>query len=700
MFTLRETLLFLMRIGLAAVLTALCGGLTATAQTPDDKGAVLLAAARSVLRPKANEARLSLSPLPYAPQVFAVSEGGVPIAFAASSADLVGTVGYSGKPLDVAVFVDVAAEGAHLIGAKLLHQSEPILTIGVSEEALAAYIDSFGKLDADASLRTLIGEERLPVAVSGATVSSGVIRDAILRTARRVALTVRANNAVRQANANGTQLNFAQFADVIAAGCLAQRRIGMDLVRKALPSYDTLPEGDGAFLDITAGLLDETELTAALLGRIAASRLEAERGAGETLLFVAANGLYSMKGAEWRRTGYFDRLEIVQGDKTIRLPADRQTRIDQLTLKGAPDFREAVIILIPEKSGFDAKAPARLDVIVSAPDNTSARFGLDLQVHAGPKAASTAMAAEDLSESWRLAWEQKAPQLAILTVLLTVLFAVLYISGPLVRRPKAYRAFRLAFLSVTLVWLGWIAGAQLSIVQVIAFLQALRTDFQWQVFLLDPLVFTLWAFLALTLLFWGRGVYCGWLCPFGALQELVNIAARRLKIRQFEIPWEVHERLWPIKYLFLIGIIGLSLQEMAPAFRLAEVEPFKTAITLHFLRPWPFVLYVLAILTAGLFIERVFCRYLCPLGAALSLPTRFKIFDWLIRRPQCGRECRLCAVTCTVQVVDPIGRINPNECIYCLRCQVNYHDPLTCVPLKMRAHRRQPAGPAPEETSP
>jgi NosR/NirI family nitrite reductase transcriptional regulator len=102
-------------------------------------------------------------------------------------------------------------------------------------------------------------------------------------------------------------------------------------------------------------------------------------------------------------------------------------------------------------------------------------------------------------------------------------------------------------------------------------------------------------------------------------------------------------------------------------------------------RAWPFVLFVLALLTASLFIERFYCRYLCPLGAGLAIPAKLKVFDWLKRRPQCGRECRLCETKCTVGAIDPLGRINANECVLCLRCQVIMNDATACPVLKRRA---------------
>jgi NosR/NirI family nitrous oxide reductase transcriptional regulator len=186
-------------------------------------------------------------------------------------------------------------------------------------------------------------------------------------------------------------------------------------------------------------------------------------------------------------------------------------------------------------------------------------------------------------------------------------------------------------------------------------------------------------------------VFCGWLCPFGALQELLNLLARRLRLPQVTVPFALHERLWPVKYIIFLGLLGLSLGPIELAFAAAEVEPFKTAIILHFLRAWPFVAYALALLVGGLFIERMFCRYLCPLGAALALPARIRIFEWLKRHKQCGRPCQICARSCPVQAIHPEGRINPNECINCLKCQTLYYDEHTCPALAIQRKQRERA---------
>ena len=99
-----------------------------------------------------------------------------------------------------------------------------------------------------------------------------------------------------------------------------------------------------------------------------------------------------------------------------------------------------------------------------------------------------------------------------------------------------------------------------------------------------------------------------------------------------------------IKYIIFLVLFGVSLSALATAEKAAEVEPFKTAIILHFARSWPFLLYVGAILAASLTVERVFCRYLCPLGAALALPARLRMFDWLRR---CANAATLASAAAT-----------------------------------------------------
>ncbi|CAK0763468.1 NosR/NirI family transcriptional regulator, nitrous oxide reductase regulator [uncultured Gammaproteobacteria bacterium] len=168
------------------------------------------------------------------------------------------------------------------------------------------------------------------------------------------------------------------------------------------------------------------------------------------------------------------------------------------------------------------------------------------------------------------------------------------------------------------------------------------------------------------------------------MQELISEVARTLGIRQITLKFGVHERLWAIKYILFLALFGLSLDSMALAERFAEVEPFKTVVLLHFIRDWPYALYAAVLLALSVCMERVFCRYLCPLGAALAIPARNRLFDWLKRRKQCGYECSLCARQCMVQSIHSDGKINPNECLYCLHCQVVYFDHDTCPPLVIK----------------
>lgn len=120
----------------------------------------------------------------------------------------------------------------------------------------------------------------------------------------------------------------------------------------------------------------------------------------------------------------------------------------------------------------------------------------------------------------------------------------------------------------------------------------------------------------------------------------------------------------------------------------SEVEPFKTAITARFARNWPFVIYAVALLAVGLFTERAFCRFLCPLGGVLTFLGRFHLFDHLERRAECGSPCHLCERSCPVKAITVAGKIDMNECFRCLDCQVEYFDDHRCPPLAQIRKRK------------
>jgi polyferredoxin len=310
---------------------------------------------------------------------------------------------------------------------------------------------------------------------------------------------------------------------------------------------------------------------------------------------------------------------------------------------------------------------------------------------AEPAAAPPSFAAVTEGEEpmWLTLWQQRKVEIALLLLGLVLLTCILLFQDYLARRPSLLHRVRLGFLVYTLFFIGWYGLGQLSIINVLTFVQAVTGQFSWDTFLIDPMLFILWSFVAVTLLLWGRGVYCGWLCPFGALQELTFQLARKLKLPFFEIPHVVHERMLALKFVILLVLFGLSLQSMGMAIRAAEIEPFKTAITLRFQREWGYVAFALGVLLLTAFNRKFYCKYICPLGASLIIPGRFHSFEWLRRRKECGKPCQACAVECEVQAIRPTGEIVVNECHHCLDCQITYYNDHKCPPLVEKRRRRE-----------
>ncbi len=653
-----------------------------------------------------------------------VLKGGETVAWAFVTSDFVGTTGYSGKPIHT--LVAIGTDG-RIAGVKLVKHSEPIVLIGIPEAKVRALVEGYKGLDLVAEAKSGGTTHDVDI-ISGATVTVMVIDDSIIRSGLKVARTLGLGGLAPEAAATGPRYEIAADAPAPAdwptmEGDGTLRRLSLDVGQvNAAFAANADPRAAGralteapetTFIEMQVALVSVPAIGTALLGDAADANLRGWLGQGDQAIAVFGRGLYSFKGSGYVRGGIFDRIVLIQDDVSVRFRDRGHRRVNAIAAQGAPDFPEMDLFRIPAASGFDPTRPFRIQLLVHRDvgpiEKIFQTFDLSyqlpqqyLRMAAAPAAALPApeavpaaaqpVAAEGevqaQAQLWKRIWLDSKPKIAVLGSMLAVLTLVFFFQQFAVRNERRFYIFRMAYLTVTLVVLGWMFNAQLSVVNLMALFGSLVNGFSWQAFLLDPLTFILWFAVAAALLFWGRGAYCGWLCPFGALQELTNQVARKLRIPQWTLPWGLHERLWPIKYMIFLGLFGVSLMSVEQAEHLAEVEPFKTAIILKFVRAWPFVAYAVALLVAGLFVERFYCRYLCPLGAALAIPARVRMFDWLKRYHECGNPCQICAHECPVQSIHPTGEINPNECINCLHCQVLYNSPKVCPVVIKKMKRR------------
>ncbi|WP_245921871.1 transcriptional regulator NosR [Bowmanella denitrificans] len=620
---------------------------------------------------------------------------------------------YSGKPINIQVLLNPDGQ---IVDAYVLEHHEPILLIGIPEQKLHDFSAKYQGIMADQ--RVVVGNTSDPDAVTvdavtGATVTVMVVNEIIMRSAHEVAVSLgliedHSNRPFAPSGIKRELFAAADWQSLLGNGAIRRLHLTRAQVDQAFANteaahIDNAPPGQSGqtFIDLYVAQIDPPIIGRNLLGERQYQYLQQQLQPGEFALAVLASGQYSFKGSGYVRGGIFDRIQLRQFGDIISFRDLDQQRLSDLYIDGLPALTEMSVFIIRDHHGFDPGSPWSLELLVrrqTGPvDGVFTSFEVGYQLPEAyierPVPSAEQLAAMEAANRpmWVNIWYQKSFQLAVVLIALLVLMVILFLQDKFTQKPQFLHWLRRGYLLFTVVFIGWYALGQLSVVNVLTFVHAMMQDFRWELFLIDPVIFVLWTFTAACILLWGRGVFCGWLCPFGALQELINEAARKLKVPQFELPFAVHERLWAIKYIILLVLFGISLESLASAERFAEVEPFKTAITLKFDRQWWFVLYAAILLVINIFTRKVYCRYICPLGAALAIPTKLKLFDWLKRRKDCGNPCKLCAIECEIQAIHPDGHIDHNECHYCLDCQMTYHNERKCPPLVAKNKKRQRA---------
>ncbi|MEH6403885.1 MAG: 4Fe-4S binding protein [Sneathiella sp.] len=632
-------------------------------------------------------------------------EGDKLLGYVFLNTDFVGAIGYSGKP--IVVLIAMKADGL-ISSALLMEHAEPIILSGIPEQKIIDFIEGYKNVDILKLAKEKGGEPPPVDIVSGATVTVMVIDDSLKRAAVRAArllglggLTSKVSVAKAKRSLIVSGETPVDWTTLIGDGSVRRLKLNLNDVNKSFLRQGNekaiaRPEkgaDEDLFIDLYAASLAIPTIARSLLGEREYVNFKKKLKPGQDAFLIMGNGIYSFRGSGYVRGGIFDRIQVVQGDEGFRFTDRGYKNVGAVEAEGAPKFKEVALFFTPKGAVFNAAEPWELQLLVQraigALEKVFIAFELAYQLPskyvkveapAIPTVVKTTDA-EDIEAAnalWKRLWVQKIPEIIVLIVAISLLTILFFAQNWVVQNRVLTDRIRIGFLIFTLFGIGFYAQAQLSVVNVFVFANALLSGFQWQFFLMEPLIFILWCSVAVSLIFWGRGAFCGWLCPFGALQELTNKIARFAGVKQITLPWGLHERLWPIKYIIFLGLLGMSVYSLHLAETLAEIEPFRTSIILKFARGWPYLMFVFSLLFAGLFIERFYCRYLCPLGAALAIPGKLSMFNWLKRYKNCGDPCHKCAQECMVQAIDPQGDINPNECLDCLHCQQLYYDKDEC----------------------
>ena len=219
-------------------------------------------------------------------------------------------------------------------------------------------------------------------------------------------------------------------------------------------------------------------------------------------------------------------------------------------------------------------------------------------------------------------------------------------------------------------------GNLVSLVHIFGLIEWSFPIFQYNLSWYLLMVFTL-----VSTVLWGR-LYCGRICAFGALTQLMDkIVPPRFR---FEVPDYIDSKAIYIKYAILVFIVGYFILTR-DTFVYKYVEPF-----------WMFtfsgttVMWVLlaVLLFVTVFIRNFYCRYLCSVGAALGVISNLTVFG-IKRWKQCD-TCKLCEKVCEWGAIKG-PKISLTECVRCDDCEILYNDQDRCPHwlMQKKAERRR-----------
>jgi len=611
--------------------------------------------------------------------------------------------GFASAPINLIILIDL--EGI-LIDVKILNHNEPIFVSGLGEAPFRAFIEqyrgqsinsaitigsSYGKNKSSGSLIYFDG-------VTKATASVRIAHESIMASAREVAKNLMDGLSTLSEKVTLKKDDGSQFTwDELVSKGLAKhvtkthgevRSLYADTQWRSDDPFpnagDDDPYVDMWIVDVTHPHVARSVMSKRMLKDWESFTKIAPED--ETILLIE-EGVHGLVDEDFVRNTA-PPLIFAQQDGFPLSIRDADLLID---LKdGVPDDGTAMVVRLDRRQGFSPVREWDLGLIA-----TRAR-GI-LQPEIGEVELSWKYKADkqffDIEEAiqpptpFEAAIQSRMIDLSILAGLLVLVCSVVLFNRKFVRM-KSWPNQRIFLLMLILGFIGWWGQGQLSIVTPLAAILAGVNGKPLNFLLYDPFSLLIWLVVIASFFVVGRALFCGWLCPFGALQELVAKLAQLLSIPQLKVTDRWDGRLKYLKYIMLLGLVAVAFLLPKQLDIAAEVEPFKTAISVFFVREWYYVAYALFCLVSSAFVFKAYCRYLCPLGALMAIAGLLRLGKWIKRREDCGSPCQLCKVRCEYKAIKRNGQISYSECFGCLDCVDIYQDETQCVPLVLENKRK------------
>ena len=600
------------------------------------------------------------------------------------STDLANIPAYSGKPLVTLIAMD--SQGI-ILNSQVVHHSEPILLVGIPESVLDVFLEQYqGRHIAQRSplmapyIESAKSSERPVNMITGATVTALVLEETLLGSAREVGLALgMIEGGGKRRITWHTAFEPKSWQELESEGSIGHLRV-------EAREMDPQGKGDKPWIDLYFGDVTQPVIGRNVLGEITYQWLQDNLKPGQHALFIVASGSSSFKGSGFVRGGIFDRIHLEQGLNTFSFKDLDYENLYGVKASGAPRFTESGLFFLRDKR-FDPSSPWDFVLLASrltgetATSKVFKSFATAFHLPGKYYEVEDLALAEKRARIWAI-WKNNAPRVALLLVLLLAGFAAFFARSWLTARARRLEIAHIGIMAASVLIVGVLLRAPPSVTQLFPFVRVFEDGLRMDLFLSDPLLFIFWVFIGLSLLLWGRGWFCGWICPYGALLELVHIVSKKVlpKKALLEFPDFWHEHLRKLRYLLLVVLMTLAVTSLEWAERLAEIEPFKTTWLVGvFNRDWYLTVYWWGLLLIAVFNFRFFCRYLCPLGAALSLGSVLRVIG--IRRKEFCTRCKICARNCESRAIDSQGNINRYECLSCLECEEKYSNDRICPPL-------------------